>query len=149
MLKIILSSCIVAAGALLVGCDSGESKGKDDVVASSQAKSDTAIYLRSGVGIDFGIKPFKDILGVESGNDYRRVTYLFEQSPEEIDKAIKPILEEAGYVRSIKETKGLLLHVWYEKKSAKKDFVNFRYYEHVSEGFTKKNGLHVSWYIDK
>ena len=149
MLKIILSSCIVAAGALLVGCDSSESKGKDEVVASSQAKSDTAIYFRSGAGIDFGIKPFKDVLGVESGDDYRLVTYLFEQSPEEIDKAIKPILEEAGYVRSIKETEGLTLHVWYERESTKKDFVNFRYYEHVSEGFTKKNGLHVSWYIDK
>ena len=149
MLKIILSSCIVAAGALLVGCDSSESKGKDDVVASSQAKSDTAIYFRSGVGIDFGIKPYADSYGVELGNDYRLVTYLLEQSPEEIDKAIKPILEEAGYVRSIKEAKGLLLHVWYEKKSEKIDFVNFRYFKHVSEGFTKGSGVHISWYVDK
>lgn len=149
MLKIILSSCIVAAGALLVGCDSSESKGKDEVVASSQAKSDTAIYFRSGVGIDFGIKPFKDFYGVEGDNDYRLVTYLLDQSPEEVDKAIRPILEEAGYVRSVRESKDLILHVWYEKKSEKRDFVNFRYYKHVSEGFTKESGVHISWYVDK
>ena len=100
MLKIILSSCIVAAGALLVGCDSSENKRKDEVVASSQAKSDTAIYFRSGVGIDFGIKPQADVYGVESGNDYRLVTYMLDQSPEYIDSAIKPILEDAGYVRT-------------------------------------------------
>ena len=103
MLKIILSSCIVAAGALLVGCDSSENKGKDEVVANSQAKSDTAIYFRSGAGIDFGIKPFKDVLGVESGNDYRLVTYLFEQSPEEIDKAIKEARNSATIAASLQD----------------------------------------------
>lgn len=149
MLKFILSGFFIATVALLAGCDSAELKSKDQIVASSQEKSDTAIYFRSGVGIDFGIKPYKDFFGVEVGNDYRLVTYLLEQSPEEIDKAIKPILEEAGYVRTVKETKDIILHVWYEKKSEKRDFVNFRYFSHVGEGFSKKNGLHVSWYIDK
>lgn len=149
MLKFILAGCVVVAGAILAGCDSSGPEAKDEVVVSSQAKSDTAIYFRSGTGIDFGIKPHKDVYGVEGGNDYRLVTYLLEQNPEDVDKAIRPILEGAGYVRSVREPKDLILHVWYEKKSENRDFVNFRYYKHVSEGFTKERGVHISWYVDK
>lgn len=142
-----ISLCV----ALVVGCD-----GKDDAQINvisktaggssqqvAERKSDTAIYLPGGVGLDFGRAPSTDKVIEDKSSKIRIVAYEFSESHEEVDKSIASILEDSGYVRKVNPPGSNALSVTYLKQGAKP--VLARYALSVREGFNKKTFLTLSW----
>jgi hypothetical protein len=137
--------------ALVVGCG-----GKDDAQVkviskaagdgsqqASERKSETAIYLSGGVGLDFGRAPIIDKVIEDKSSKIRILGYEFSESHEAIDKSIASILEGSGYVRKINSPGSNALSVTYLKQGAKP--VLARYALSAREGFDKKTVLTLSW----
>jgi len=126
----------------LVGCD--EASNTQTSVASQAAEQglesadSTAIYLRSGVGLDFGRKPLVDREVVQESGKYRQVTFLFDESPEAIDASVKGVLEAGGYKRELIRQEKYKLQVYYRKAGFEKtDLANTIYTEVPVEGGVK------------
>lgn len=124
---------------LLAGCDDS---GTAQTSVTSQAlkqgseKIDsTAIYLRSGVGLDFGRKPIVDRTVVQESGKYRQVKFLFDENPAVIDKSIEEVLQVGGYRRELIKQDKYKLQVYYRKiGSEKTDLANAIYTEAPAEG---------------
>lgn len=138
---------------LLVGCDDSNKvqlNSADKVGAnnSEQQKNSTVIYLRSGVGIDFGRKPVSDVQGVQAEGKYRHVEFLFEESPEAIDKAVRGVLEASSYKRQFVAGGKYKMQVVYRKIGAENSDLANTMYSEVSAGGKMRTKLLLSWYID-
>lgn len=131
----------------LAGC--GEDKNKDiNIISASksqgaQPSSDTAIYFKDGVGVDFGVSPQSDKI-IESSGDVRVLTYYLEYPPLDVDSAVSDILGSEGYLRVEKPAGNNDLSVIYTKSSGA---ILFRYKQEVAEGLVKKTKLIISWWI--
>jgi hypothetical protein len=138
---------------LLAGCDDS-SKAQVGVVDkagkqnSEQQLDSTAIYLRSGVGLDFGRKPVSDVQGMQAEGKYRHVEFLFDEAPEVVDKAVREILEASNYKREIVKSSDYKLQVIYRKVGVDKPDLANTLYSEVPAGDKVKTKLLLSWYID-
>ena len=137
--------------AVVVGCgdkdaaqvkaiDNNAGEGKQQV---AEQKSETAIYLPGGAGLDFGRKP---VAVVESKwKDKDVITYAFEfddATYDEVDGSISPILLSEGYARTEANDPRLIKYTTYKKGEA---VVSISYTDNVREGFTKNLLLKVWW----
>ena len=78
---------------LLAGCDESDADragvAGQALKQASERGDRTAIYLRSGVVLDFGRKPIVHRAVVQKSGKYRQVTCLFDEYPAVIYKSIE------------------------------------------------------------
>ena len=137
---------------LLAGCDdSGTVRtgiASQALKQGSEKSDSTAIYLRSGVGLDFGRKPIIDRTVVQESGKYRQVTFLFDEYPAVIDKSIEEVLQAGGYKRELIQQGQYKLQVYYRKIGFEKtDLANTIYTEAPAEGGGKTH-LMFSYSVD-
>ncbi len=147
---------VVLCLGFLVGCGDKESPtvmakpeaGQGNANKVEKTKSETAIYLPGGAGIDFGVKPESDVTGTDAGGDYRLITYIIQSRYEDIDKALSDILTGQGYVltqRSVNPNYQLVL--MYKKPGANQILIRFGN-KIVKEGFTTLTPVKISWSLN-
>lgn len=108
-------------------------------------KTNTAIYLPGGVGIDFGILPYKDMSGVtDKGRRFKDIRYEISGSFSMADEQLKKILTDAGYSRKENLISKDEISVTYQKESHNP--IDIRYTWEIKEGFTKKAVVSLWWY---
>ncbi|WP_237044339.1 hypothetical protein [Aquipseudomonas alcaligenes] len=133
-----LIMCAVASLVLIAGCDGSSSSGS---VSESPAKerSETAIYLPAGGGVDFNKKPIAEAKG--EGWVYKE--YVFDESWGVIDASVSDILKNQGYLREVSKHPDFENSMLYTKKSVDGK-VYFRYKVTKTLG-GEKTLLRVSW----
>lgn len=142
---------------LVVGCgdkDSAQVKaihnsagdGKQQV---AEQKSGTAIYLPGGVGVDFGLKPEREVVSEDKLSKVKVISYKVSDSVADIDKSLWGIFEPLEYTRKVNKSSEGALSVTYKKIGGQRfDYFNVNYKSEVREGFEKHSLVAISWRFD-
>lgn len=108
-------------------------------------QTNTAIYLPGGVGIDFGMPPYKDMSGItDKGRRFKDIRYEISGAFSMADEQLKKILTDAGYSRKENLVSKDDIRVTYQKGN--NNPIDVRYTWEVKEGFTKKAVVSLWWY---
>lgn len=141
---------VVVGLAFLVGCDESVTSGSKDIAVqeSSEAiQSDTALYLPSGEGLDFGVKPLVDKINDWKGKKYRVLRYQVSADYKEIDRQLSALLSGYGYARAKDvEPKEGALQTSYSRAGAKS--IHIRYKRVLKEGFSEDVVVEIWWFLD-
>lgn len=142
---------------LVIGCgdkdaaqvkaiDSSAGKEKQQIV---EQKSETAIYLPGGVGVDFGIKPAREVLSEDNLSKIKAISYRVSGSMADVDRSLLGIVASAGYSRQVNKDPGHALSVTYKKIGGQRfDYFHVRYNEVAGEDFDKYALVNITWRLE-
>lgn len=138
----------------IVGCGDKESptvmakpevgQAKDN--SADQPKSETALFLPGGAGIDFGVKPVFDKVQEDTpGNKFRYVIYDLPDAVAAVDGALNKILLSKGYEVAYLSPVPADYQQWATYSKQGSPDILIRYKKYVMEGFTTGAKVIFKW----
>lgn len=134
-----MKSLLLLCALVVSGCDQGDEKN----ITKATRNTETSIYFKEKVGMDFGVRPLSIKKERKQYGRDNKYSYELSGSLRDVEQRITSIMTQMGNKKVIRSSTKNSMSVVY--LSQNKVLVAMRYRQAVRDGLKRKVLLTVSW----